>query len=424
LVRCPTEMAFALPPEPPNMIPDYVPDAIWNNPPGVPEGRRAQEFRMALVLLRERAKFESSPWYPYLRQLPDDYDLLGEWTPPQLAELRSPSLVAAAESQREENAAAHAAASLAKTPCGSLTPAAMTWGLNTVRSRMFMGPYPTEGPAPYPARASVVVPSPAASSTRRREGILVLPLLDGFNHAPEREGATRLAHRDGAFELRANRDFEPGDEATICYGKLANDELLLRFGFCVDDSVDECVPLPGCAQEIEALLPDSARACHLQKIGLDAALRNARLDKDGMASPNLLWALRAALASEEEYESAGGAMGFRVNRGGPARLAAEAALAAACEEEMRALGGDASMEEDITQLEAASKVLSEFEAECAPCDEDDEECVEPDPERCGAEGEEGNSPGFLRRLVLALSFRVGRKRILQVALRRYGGQRA
>ena len=423
-MRCPTEMAFALPPEPPNMIPDYVPDAIWKNPPGVPEGRRAQEFRMALVLLRERAKFESSPWYPYLRQLPDDYDLLGEWTPPQLAELRSPSLVAAAESQREENAAAHAAASLAKTPCGSLTPEAMTWGLNTVRSRMFMGPYPTEGPAPYPARASVVVPSPTSSSTRRPEGILVLPLLDGFNHAPEREGATRLAHRDGAFELRANRDFEPGDEATICYGKLANDELLLRFGFCVDDSVDECVPLPGCAQEIEALLPDSARACDLQKIGLDAAVRNARLDKDGMASPNLLWALRAALASEEEYENAGGAMGFRVNRGGPARLAAEAALAAACEEEMRALGGDASMEEDITQLEAASKVLSEFEAECAPCDEDDEECVEPDPERCGAEGEEGNSPSFLRRLVLALSFRVGRKRILQAALRRYGGQRA
>ena len=110
---------------------------------------------------------------------------------------------------------------------------------------------------------------------------------------------------------------------------------------------------------------------------------------------------------------------------GPA-AAAEAALALACEEELRAMGNanvehwedplplQYDLEEDEVKLAAALMVLGEVETEVV-----EEGCVltgeAPDEECRNLEAEVED----LRRLVAALTHRVNRKRILYKCLEQY-----
>ena len=95
---------------------------------------------MALALIKEKRSGAKSPWAAYIAQLPNEYDLLGMWTDDQLVELHSPKLELEAKRQRSENAAA---ASAVCKPL-KITPKEMYWGLNTVRSRSFLGKYPAD----------------------------------------------------------------------------------------------------------------------------------------------------------------------------------------------------------------------------------------------------------------------------------------
>ena len=474
LVRCPANLAFAVPPGAPNPFPGFVPDETWSRPNlGSPAGdaassdaahdsrRQAQEFRAALVLLHERSLGAASRWAPYLAHLPTKYDLLSCWTDAQLSELRCAELEESARAQRRENEKAHAAVAscdAATHACACLTYEDMEWGLDTVRSRGFLGEYPetfTSAPesAPHPPYLMRRVDDDGASA-KEVPSTFVLPQLDAFNHLSERGGATKLCFdkASNAYTLRAARDMRVGDEATISYGPRPNAYLLLRFGFAVFDSPDEFVTLPGCADELEWLMPGSAREADLYAENLHHAIRNARLDRDGKANTNLLWALRVLLASDEEYERVGGAKGFRDAfptgldgrdvPGSGAQLAAEASLALACAREMDLAGGSESLAEDETQLEAALAVLREVETECAMCLSDealydgagasardgttstdstdatrgDQTTCDDVFDRCGTDGDDSN---YLRRLVSALEFRVGRKRILAKAVARY-----
>jgi len=510
LVRCPAKLAFAVPPNAPNPIPDYVSDEVWANgptsdaseAPPAPgrsdpadaaaeavfetkksafdasekksnrrsgrrdhsNSRQAQEFRAALLLLHERSLGNASQWAPYLSQLPVSYDLLSSWTDAQLSELRCFELEEKAKAQRRENEVAFETTrhflteDRAQNAYGSslLTYRDIEWGLDTVRSRSFLGAYPVGG-AGGRDEDERFEDSGETADAAYPPATLILPLLDAFNHHSERGGATSV-HFDARakqFTLRATRDMHVGDEATISYGARANDYLLLRFGFCVFGSKDDTVELPGCMDEMEWLMPGSAReAAMYAERGLQHAIRNARVDHEGKANSNLLWALRVLLASEEEYESLGGARGFRDDfptgldgkdrLGSGSQLAAEASLALACAHEMDLCGGSQSLAEDETQLAAALFVLREVETECdlhARGAEDDEfagafggsnavdgdvdaacgttESREDAHTRCGVVDEEGNDSSYLRRLVSALEFRIGRKRILAAAMSRY-----
>ena len=412
-------------------------------------------------MLHERSLGAASRWAPSLAHLPVSYDLLSCWTDAQLGELRCAELEARARAQREENARAHAAVSAcdaATHACASLTYAEMEWGLDTVRSRGFLGEYPeTFANAPPESAPHPPYDADTGAFPEKKKAVpstFVLPLLDAFNHLSERGGATKLGfdRAANAFTLRAARDLRVGDEATISYGARPNADLLLRFGFATFPNPDETVALPGCADELEWLMPGSAREADLYANGLHHAVRGARLDRDGRANANLLWALRVLLASDEDYERVGGAKGFRDAfpagldgrdvPGSGAQLAAEASVALACAREMDLAGGPASLAEDETQLEAALAVLREVEAECTKCGASDggayegaegSEASSSDPthgdqttcddvfERCGSErsGDESDDANYLRRLVSALEFRVGRKRILAKATARY-----
>ena len=520
LARCPASLAFALPPGvPPNPFPDFIPDRLWRDLPGVersrasrssdgdaPASRQQRELRMALVLLRERREGSRSPWHPYLSHLPRAYDLLGDWTDAQLDELHCERLRARALAQREENRAAHAACLGAGV---DLTYEEVAWGLDTVRSRSFLGEWPrrkveaaagakASSEASFEASSTSEASSEASSASSSAShssscsppvasnnivvsspepSMFVIPLLDAFNHASDGTPATRLrfvppreeehsgdpgetptpplaafasaAAFAGLFELRSDAPLAVGDEACISYGKHANDELLLRFGFCPRDSPDETVPLPGCADELEWLMPGSSREGDVRRTpGLVDAIEGARVDREGRANANLLWALRACLASDEDYETVGGVHGLKVRvpvglgpegaaaaPGSGAQLAAEASVALACERALAEMGGVESLDEDEVTLAAAEGVLAEVEAECGDpawnsfgdVEEDGgrgggagEGTAEDAAEgRCGTEGDPDDEPTYLRRLVAALAFRTGRKRILARAMARY-----
>ena len=439
---------------------------------------------MALALIKEKRAGAKSPWAAYIAQLPNEYDLLGMWTDDQLVELHSPKLELEAKRQRSENAAA---ASAVCKPL-KITPKDMYWGLNTVRSRSFLGKYPADlehmMPPYAPGTAAkktlvkakknaklaaesedaklaklatkaastecglapddpdgTAVPSctPMGDTSRRSKtqpAVFVVPFLDAFNHRSnsdlssggESPGAdssmgaegshtTKLHFTDGAFQLVADRSLAPGDEATISYGSHANDELLLRFGFCVPESADDTIPLPGCMDELEWLMPGTTREADLRAEGLDDAVRTAHLTTEGEASPDLLWALRSLLASDDEYDALGGALGMNKTFtgidevGSGAQLAAEASLALACERELTTMGGLAAYDEDVLNLAAVENVYDEVIAECS--------LDGGDTDRCGGDGEDGNDTTYLRRLRSALVFRMNRKRILAKAMERY-----
>ena len=507
---------------------------------------------MALVLLRERtatgrgngevngdesggsgSRTSGGPWGPYMDQLPDEYDLLGMWSDEQLKELQCPDLIKAAWAQRVENIKAFEAVQEAAGALGdgswlsTLSHADVAWGLNTVRSRSFLGKYP-EGDAlpPFQGMTSIsgceddgseddAATSDGVSSSggdddggggisisngatyvntaeeeeeeggggvgggeniqqqeqqqQRQEAeypsTFVLPFLDAFNHRSDGTtagGATRLRYdaAAAAFELTSKTSLAPGDEATISYGKRSNDELLLRFGFCVEGNRDEVVRLPGCMAELDWLIPGTDRERDMKRDGLVSAVKSAHVDSNGRASTNLLWALRVLLATDEEFAAAGGSKGLKMTlptRDGDGSLdylgphaAAEAALALACEEELRVMNDSKlehweekgplvyDLEEDEIKLAAARMVANEVAREvaedaCAVVGEGNTSA-----DGGGAGGEGGGGGGEeeeyardacesdldadvenLRRLVTALTHRVNRKRLLYACLEKY-----
>ncbi|GAB7356010.1 hypothetical protein MBLNU459_g6634t1 [Dothideomycetes sp. NU459] len=69
-----------------------------------------------------------------------------------------------------------------------------------------------------------------------KNGAMVMcPFLDYMNHCPNGEGCTVTVSTEG-YELKANRDYEPGEEILATYGAHPNDKLLVHYGFILEPS--------------------------------------------------------------------------------------------------------------------------------------------------------------------------------------------
>lgn len=65
--------------------------------------------------------------------------------------------------------------------------------------------------------------------------MVILPLIDAFNHDPKRGGDLRW-NASGEFEVVAGDAYEPGEEVFLCYGppeKMGNDNLKATYGFTI-----------------------------------------------------------------------------------------------------------------------------------------------------------------------------------------------
>ncbi|KAK4248818.1 hypothetical protein C7999DRAFT_39949 [Corynascus novoguineensis] len=99
-----------------------------------------------------------------------------------------------------------------------------------------------------------------AARLARDDRMVLQPVADLLNHADAGECA--VAFDAGGFTVAAARDYAPGDEIHICYGKHHNDLLLVEYGFvltggnrwdevCLDDAV-----LPALSAAQRALLDE------------------------------------------------------------------------------------------------------------------------------------------------------------------------
>ncbi|KAH0289148.1 SET domain-containing protein, partial [Aureobasidium melanogenum] len=72
------------------------------------------------------------------------------------------------------------------------------------------------------------------------QGAMIMnPALDYMNHCPNGEGCEVTMSPQG-YELKANRNYEPGEEILATYGAHSNDKLLVHYGFILpDDSLDD-----------------------------------------------------------------------------------------------------------------------------------------------------------------------------------------
>ncbi|KAI5209307.1 hypothetical protein AUEXF2481DRAFT_3484 [Aureobasidium subglaciale EXF-2481] len=68
------------------------------------------------------------------------------------------------------------------------------------------------------------------------QGAMIMnPALDYMNHCPNGQGCEVTMSTKG-YELRANRNYEPGEEILATYGAHSNDKLLVHYGFILPQS--------------------------------------------------------------------------------------------------------------------------------------------------------------------------------------------
>ncbi|TQN67728.1 Ribosomal lysine N-methyltransferase set11 [Colletotrichum shisoi] len=70
--------------------------------------------------------------------------------------------------------------------------------------------------------------TPKTAKRHRDDHMVLQPVADLLNHAPR---GCSVAFDARSFTILADRDYSPGDEVHICYGRHSNDFLLVEYGF-------------------------------------------------------------------------------------------------------------------------------------------------------------------------------------------------
>ena len=172
---------------------------------------------LALMLLEERRLGAKSAFAPYVNSLPRSFDMVAfvGWSPEEAMALGP--MLAATVLRRWATVVgfyASAAADAALRPMvGTLKD--FMWSIGVVSSR--------QNPCKYRTRGKY----------QEVEGFALIPGLDMLNHDPAAgpDKSTAQDLEDLAFETKAWRDFAPGEELTIFYGKRSDEEFLMYQGF-------------------------------------------------------------------------------------------------------------------------------------------------------------------------------------------------
>ncbi|XP_051146391.1 protein SET DOMAIN GROUP 40 [Andrographis paniculata] len=224
---------------------------------------------LSIALLNEINKGPSSAWYPYLKQLPQSYDLLASFTQFEIDALQIADAIWAAEkavqkskSEWEEATPILRALNL-KIKLISFS--AWLWASATISSRTMHIPWDAAG--------------------------CLCPVGDFFNYAPP--GEAPHSHTDdtntdrltdagydealGCYCFYAKRNYEKGDQVLLSYGMYTNLELLEHYGFLLQDNPND--------QAFISLEPEMYSLCSWPKDSL-------YISRDGKPSFALLSTIR------------------------------------------------------------------------------------------------------------------------------------
>jgi hypothetical protein len=183
-------------------------------------------IRLIIRLLDERRKGSTSFWLPYIDTLPRDYYSTNFLKEPELHFLHGTS----AEHKSGEHALAATKAYLKyvskpnglsgthpqEFPAAFYTMENWLWAFSTVTSRAF----------------------------KNEEGITLVPILDLANHGPRKglRNRNQFIRRDPVAERRfvyTAAQQQAGEEWLNDYGAIANDQLLIDYGFVLDENADD-----------------------------------------------------------------------------------------------------------------------------------------------------------------------------------------
>lgn len=163
--------------------------------------------KVALLILHEKNLGQNSEWAPYINRLPLPEDLHSSifWSDEELEMIRPSALYEETLRQKKQIEKSFLAVKLVFDRFQDVTLQEFAYAYGIVTSR-------------------------AWESSR---GVSLIPFADFLNHDGTSEAYVLSDETKQHSEVIADRDFAPGDEVLIRYGKFSNATLLLDFGFTV-----------------------------------------------------------------------------------------------------------------------------------------------------------------------------------------------
>ena len=236
--------------EPLRRVVETVPDEFWSS-------------RLGLVLLRERVAGQHSPFAPYINLLPSVHEGSPTFYPPDaIRELQYAPLISQV-ARRGKFLASFAGKGLTIDDGADYVNES-----HPERRRVEM-----TIDANALGWASVCASSRAFKMFGRTP--LLFPVIDVCNHSFE--PSAKVQSVDGGVELVTTRHLKAGEPIELSYGNLSNDELLLDYGFIVENNPFDSVKLRWdlklihLAREIGGLATAPIGAAVVEKDGVHSA---------------------------------------------------------------------------------------------------------------------------------------------------------
>ncbi|XP_038889894.1 fructose-bisphosphate aldolase-lysine N-methyltransferase, chloroplastic isoform X2 [Benincasa hispida] len=175
--------------------------------------------KLAVVVLLEQKLGSGSEWAPYITRLPQPWEMHNTmfWNESELEMIRNSSLYEESLNQRSQIEREFLAIRKALETFPEI--------IDRINCDDFM-------------HAHALVTSRAWRST---EGVSLIPFADFLNHNGASEAMVLNDYDKQLSEVIADRDYAPGEQVLIRYGKYSNATLMLDFGFALPYNIHDQV---------------------------------------------------------------------------------------------------------------------------------------------------------------------------------------
>lgn len=352
-------------------FPDFIAADYWKTSPWF--------VKLALILLHEKRKGDSSSLAAYLRQLPERVDAPVNWAEEKVHQLQYPYLIHKVKEQQEEWNG------LYESLCASLLQGSMSkneffWALSCVRSRTFSGPYVGSTLADRVRLAATVAALVAVNTvfgiadiqkslsaaiavflfnilyeiilSQNAKQYAMCPMVDLLNHSTAVQCEVSYDYFQDCYSVVACKSYVQGEQVFVSYGKQSNDSLLQYYGFCEEDNPSDSYVMTNMLKWLDQVQSVSQeRLDALNLAGLLGSLQEVTVTRTGFPGETLQ-ALRFLLADDV---TAMNLDSFRATGSAELELKVARVLLHACKSELGALG--TSIQEDTSVLRRAGKAL-------------------------------------------------------------------
>ncbi|PYH48228.1 ribosomal lysine N-methyltransferase [Aspergillus saccharolyticus JOP 1030-1] len=200
---------------------------------------------LMVVMIYEYLRGDQSPWAPYFRVLPRDFDTLMFWSPSELAELQGSAIVNKIGRQGAEESILESVAPLVRANPSLFPPIdglisfegdvgtqALLQLAHTMGSLIMASAFDIEKPEDEDERDGEDGYVSDEEEGQSFKGMV--PLADLLNADANRNNA-RLFHEEETLVMKAIKFIRAGEEIYNDYGEIPRSDLLRRYGYVTDN---------------------------------------------------------------------------------------------------------------------------------------------------------------------------------------------